>query len=351
MPRLLMILPTLAAMLVWFSLVAYGVLGGADFGGGIWDLLANGPSSDRQRGLILAAMGPVWEANNVWLIFAIVGAFTAFPLVFSTLSVALFIPLTLALIGIVLRGASFVFRTHAAQAIDIVWERIFSATSTITPFLFGMCAGAIASGRIHAQGPVDYWGSWTTPFAFACGAFALGLCSCLAATYLTIEARMRGDSELVEAFRWRAIVAGAVAAVVGALALALASGDASYLWQGLITRGLVFTLAAIAVGLATALSLLLARYHTARILLMLEIASIFVAWAVAQAPDLVVPDITIANAASPTQTLAAFLIVSVLGLALVLPSLWLLFRVFKGENPASRMPGMAKEDVSGAVGE
>ncbi len=329
-----MIAQTLTAGVIWAALVAYGVLGGADFGGGIWDLLASGPTSGRQRALITAAMGPVWEANNVWLIFAIVGTFTGFPVVFSTLSVALFIPLTLALIGIVLRGAAFVFHAYAAQenGADWIWGFVFRGASMITPFFLGMCAGAIASGAIHPQGTTDYWGSWTTPFAFACGAFALGMCSCLAATYLTLEAEARNDRELVEIFRWRAIVAGAATAVVGALALALASGDAPVLWHGLLTRGLIFTLAAIVIGLATAFNLLLARYRVARVLLVIEIASIFVAWAVAQAPDLVVPDLTITNAASPAPTLVAFLVSSLLGMMVLLPSLWLLFRVFKTER-------------------
>ena len=336
-----MTLAVLAAMLVWFALVAYGVFGGADFGGGIWDLMAGGPTAERQHDLITEAMGPVWEANNVWLIFVIVGAFTAFPVVFSSLSVALFIPLTAALVGIVLRGAAFVFRAHGAEATGVtwIWGRIFSASSVITPFLFGMCGAAIASGAIRVQNGVvqaGFWSTWTTPFAFACGAFALGLCACLAATYLTVEAEARQDVEMVALFRGRALIAGAVAAAVGAIALALASGDAPYLWHGLIGRGLIFTLGAMLIGVATAITLILGRYRAARIALMLEITSILVAWAVAQAPDLIVPDVTIASAASPSVTLSAFLISSAVGMVIFLPSLWLLFAVFKGKNPASR---------------
>jgi cytochrome bd ubiquinol oxidase subunit II len=340
-----MIAQTLTAGVIWAALVAYGVLGGADFGGGIWDLLASGATATRQRALIAAAMGPVWEANNVWLVFAIVGTFTGFPIVFSTLSVALYIPLTLALIGIVLRGAAFVFHAYSEQANggDWIWGYVFRGASMITPFFFGMCAAAIASGMIHPHGTTDYWRSWTTPFAFACGAFALGICSCLAATYLTIEAEAKNDRDLVEIFRWRAIVAGAATAVVGGLALALSSGDAPVLWHGLHTQGLFFTLTAIVIGLATAFNLLLARYRVARVLLIVEIASIFVAWAVAQFPTLIVPDITIANAASPTATLIAFLVCTFLGMLVLLPSLWLLFRVFKSERTArERHPASGK---------
>jgi cytochrome d ubiquinol oxidase subunit II len=335
-----MTLALLCAMLVWFALIAYGVLGGADFGGGIWDLLASGGTANRQREAIANAMGPVWEANNVWLIFVIVGAFTAFPVVFSSLSVALNIPLTLALIGIVLRGSAFVFRAHAAYSVQIqtIWGRVFSAASIITPFLLGMCAAAIADGgiRVHngtVQGAA--WHAYLTPFALFCGAFALSLSACLAATYLAVEAMGAQDQELADIFRWRAILAGGVAAVVGGLTLALASGDAPYLWHGLTHRALIFTIGAMLIGLATAFTLLTGRFQAARLLLMGEIGAILVAWAVAQAPYLIVPDVTIANAASPAPTLSAFLITSVLGLLLLVPSLALLFTVFKGSNPAA----------------
>ncbi|HKD76516.1 MAG TPA: cytochrome d ubiquinol oxidase subunit II [Ktedonobacterales bacterium] len=334
-------LATISAALVWFALVAYGIFGGADFGGGIWDLLAIGPNAERQRGIIADSMGPVWEANNVWLIFAIVGTFTAFPVVFSSLGVALFIPLTLALIGIVLRGAAFVFRSYAANdtTLALVWGRIFSASSMITPFLFGMSAAAIASGNIHVHNGVvqaDFWSTWTTPFAICCGIFALGMCSSLAATYLTVEAQMRKQDDLVEAFRWRAILAGAIAAAFGLFALFRASGDAPYLWHGLTHRGLPFMLGAMAIGLVTAFMLIQRRYYIARILLMLEIASIFVAWATAQMPDLIVPDVTVQGAASPTPVLQAFLIATGVGMVFFLPSLWFLFAVFKTRNPPAQ---------------
>lgn len=330
-----------AAALVWLSLVAYGVFGGADFGAGIWDLLAIGDTAERQRNAISRAMGPVWEANNVWLIYVIVGSFTAFPIVFSTISTALSIPLTLALIGIVMRGSAFIFRAHGAHADGHIdpWEWIFSAASVITPFLLGMCAAAIAGGQIRVHNDVvqaDFWRTWTTPFAFACGAFALGICACLAATYLTVEAVDAQDAVLTEIFRWRAILSGAVTAVIGAFALVMSSGDAPILWHGLIHRALPVTLLAMAVGLVTAAALLLRRFHLARMMLMIEIALILVAWAVAQAPALIVPDVTIDNAASPAASLQGFLIASAFGMLFFLPSLWFLFSVFKGQNPAAR---------------
>jgi cytochrome bd ubiquinol oxidase subunit II len=329
-----MTLALLTAGMIWIALTIYGVLGGADFGGGIWDLLATGPTAERQRRAIAHALGPVWEANNVWLVYVIVGAFTCFPIVFSTLSQALFIPLTIALIGIVLRGAAFVFRSFATQTwTSVLMGRVFSAASTITPFVFGMCAAAIASGQIHVandayQNP-NYWSSWTTPFAFSCGAFALGICSCLAATYMTVEARLQHEDDLANDFLFRALAAGAVAALAGAMALALASNDAPILYHGLITRALPITLGAMIIGLITAGTLIFQRFMLARGLLIAEIVAIFLAWAIAQTPALIIPDVTIDNAVSSSATLEAFLIASCIGAVLLLPSLWFLFSVFK----------------------
>src|SRR5579864_7962960 len=150
-------------IILWLSLIVYAVLGGADFGGGIWDFFAFGQEAERERRLIGQALGPVWEANHVWLIFLIVGLFTAFPLAFSVLSIALFVPFTLALVGIVLRGAAFVFHLHAPGATRIrsFWGRTFSTASTITPFLLGASAAAIASGQIRAVGGHVQTVSWT----------------------------------------------------------------------------------------------------------------------------------------------------------------------------------------------
>lgn len=252
-------LATLSAILVWVALIAYAVLGGADFGGGVWDLLARGPTAERQRTVIARGMSPVWESNNVWLIFVLVVTWTAFPIVFAGVSTALFIPITLAVIGIVLRGAAFSFRSNYGLEVGsgVRWGHVFNIASTITPFLFGTMAGALASGGIHVSGPpvqvqANPWTTWTTPFALACGLFAVALCSVLAATYLTVDAQMAGDHEAAEEFRQRALIAGAVTAVLGALAALLAISEAPTLWRGLVGRALPLSLAAVVLGLATA---------------------------------------------------------------------------------------------------
>jgi len=330
-------LAALAAALAWVALIAYAVLGGADFGGGVWDLLARGPTAERQRAVIARGMGPVWESNNVWLIFVLVVTWTAFPIVYAGISTALFIPITLVVIGIVLRGAAFSFRSNYGREVGsgARWGYVFSVASTITPFLFGTIAGALASGNIRVstgtplQVQDNPWTTWTTPFALACGFFAVALCSVLAATYLTIDAREAGDNAVAEGFRLRALVAGAVTAALGALAAVLAISEAPTLWQGLIGKALPFTIAAVVIGLVTAAALLRRLDYLARVLVSAETACIFLAWGVAQWPYLIVPDLTVDNTASPASVLGPLLIVSLLGLVVLIPSLWYLFRVVK----------------------
>ncbi|HLV97431.1 MAG TPA: cytochrome d ubiquinol oxidase subunit II [Ktedonobacterales bacterium] len=328
---------TLAVL--WLAVIAYAVLGGADFGGGVWDLFASGPHAKQQRHLVDEAIGPVWEANHVWLIFLIVGLFTAFPLAFSVLSITLFVPFTLALVGIVLRGAAFVFHLHApgASRTRAIWGRVFSAASAITPFLLGASAAAIASGQIHASGghaqTVD-WTLWMTPFALTVGAMAVSLCAVLAAIYLTVEAQQARELELLAAFRVRAIIAGAVTAVLGALGLVLAPFQAPLLWNGVLGKALPAVIVTMLVGLGAAASLFLGRYRLARVLIVLETACLLGSWAVAQLPYLIPPDVTISNAASPDVTLIALLVSTAIGAVFLAPSLWLLFRTFKSSKPA-----------------
>lgn len=329
-------LAALCAALVWVALIAYAIFGGADFGGGVWDLLATGPTTERQRIAIARGMGPVWESNNVWLIFVLVVTWTAFPIVYAGVSTALFIPITLAVIGIVLRGAAFSFRSNYGLEVGsgVRWGHVFNIASVITPFLFGTIAGALASGNIRVSEPLaqvqaNPWTTWTTPFALVCGLFAVGLCSVLAATYLTVDAGAAGDLEVAEGFRLRALIAGAVTAALGALAAALAISEAPTLWHGLIGKALPFSIAAIVIGLATAVALLRNLDALARILVAAETACILLAWGVAQWPYLIVPDVTVDSAASPASVLGPTLVVAVLGLCILLPSLWYLFRVFK----------------------
>lgn len=336
-------LATLSAALILIALIAYAIFGGADFGGGIWDLLARGDSAQRERDAIAQAMGPVWESNNVWLVFVLVVTWTAFPIVYAGISAALFIPITLALVGIVLRGAAFSFRSHYGMQVGagMRWGHVFNIASAITPFLLGTVAGALSSGGIHVSGPplqvtANIWATWTTPFALVCGAFALGMCAVLSATYLAVEAHANGSEVLTQTFRRRALIAGAITAIMGAVAAALSVSEAPALWHGLIGQALPFSLGAVVLGLATAVALARNAYQVARALVAAETACILLAWAVGQWPYLIVPDVTITSAASPASVLGPMLIVSVLGLVVLLPSLWYLFAVFKSTPRARR---------------
>ena len=339
-----MTLAYIVLIILWLSLIAYAVLGGADFGGGIWDFFAFGPQAERQRRLIGQALGPVWEANHVWLIFLIVGLFTAFPSAFSTLSTALIVPFTLALIGIVLRGAAFIFRAYTVETVMLgkFWGRVFSTASVITPFFFGTAAAGIASSQVHVVGNhtfTDVVAGCTTPFALTIGALALTLCAVLAAINLIIEAQNMGDAELVEAFRNRAIIAGAITLVLDVIAFALSPFQAPLLWNGMLDHALPLVIATGLIGVGAATALVLKRYRIARLLIITTTAFIFGSWGLSQFPYLVPVAITINNAASPPATLLAFLVGTAIGLALLLP-------VFKGNNPTPLLEENGLEPTS-----
>jgi len=218
----------LAGLAIAASLIAYALSGGADFGGGVWDLLARGPRAARQRRLIAHSIGPIWEANHIWLILAIVVLFTAFPPAFARIATVLHVPLLLMLLGIVARGAAFSFRSYgdpAGEAAAGSWGRLFAAASLATPLLLGTIVGAIAAGRARPPATgAAYLTTWIGPFPLAAGAFTLVLFAFLAAVYLAHDARhaaddgedaggedARGAAELRDDFRRRALAAGAVA--------------------------------------------------------------------------------------------------------------------------------------------
>ena len=317
------------------GVILYAVFGGADFGGGVWDLLARGPRADEQRRVIAHAIGPIWEANHVWLIFVIVLVFTIFPPVFAALSIALYIPLSLALLGIVFRGAAFIFRTPARGVAygAGAWDRVFAIASTVTPIFFGMAAGAVASGQIRSiDGAVtsDLWRTWLAPFPLIIGLLALTTCAYLAAVYLTVET----TGDLQEDFRRRALGAGAIFALLAAIALPFARSEAPWIWHGLTSRAAIVVVP-IGVGLAllSGWAVYTRRYLLARMAAVAEVAVLLVGWALAQYPYLVVPDLTFENAAASPAMMRAALIVFGLGALFLVPSLWFLFTVFKADLP------------------
>jgi cytochrome bd ubiquinol oxidase subunit II len=329
-------LETIIAAVMIAALIIYALLGGADYGGGVWDLFAFGRRAPAQRTLIAEAIGPVWEANHVWLILVIVILFTAFPPAFAAISTALHIPLTLLLIGIVLRGTTFTFRAHDVKHdyLQRRWSLVFSIASIITPVLLGVVLGAIASGTIEIENGVVVSGflkSWLAPFPFAVGFFALSLFAFLAAAYLTIEA---SEHELQEDFRRRALIAGIAVGILALTVFILAGTGAPTVRAG-ISRSwwalaLHFVTAAFAIGAFYALWT--RKYRVARICAVAQVTLILVGWALAQFPYLVEPDMTIYSAAAPRATLQLLIIALAAGVLVLFPSYYYLFHVFKGER-------------------
>lgn len=339
-----MTLTLLIAAIMLASLILYAVTGGADYGGGMWDLLAFGPRARRQREAIEHAIAPIWEANHVWLILVIVLLFTAFPPGFGAIMTALHIPFTLVLIGIVLRGSAFVFRKYDVEKDDVHrrWSRVFGVASFFTPLLLGICLGAMASGDIRLEDGLvttGFWAGWTGPFAIGCGLFAQGLFAFLAATYLTVD--LEGNAQLQEDFRLRALLSGLSLAPAAALVFFLARRNAPYIFEGLTAWWAPFLLAATSVCAVGALwALWRRRYRWARLAAAGQVALILLGWGLAQYPYIIVPDLTFAAAATETSTLRLLAWTLAAGALVLFPSFAYLFYVFKGPGEPSHPQGI-----------
>ncbi len=326
------------------ALLIFALAGGADFGGGMWAFVAPKERAAREAELVDRAIGPIWEVNELWIVVAVVIMWTGFPSVFAVYGISLFVPLVLILVGIVLRGGLFAFQEHAEYApvrrAFVVFGRAFGAVSVIAPFFFGIAAGTIASGRLRfndAQArdgfavgrPVDgYFEPWFGPFPIACGFLAVAICLFLSATYLTLEAE--DDPDLQSVYRQRGIFTGAALGLLGTLVLPVMAFDASYMWGEVLRFPAVVFMSAAALALLSSLLLLYTkRFWWARTTAIAHVVSIFLAWASAQFPYLLVPDITISAAASPKPVLTALLILSFFYAIVLGPSLALLLYLFK----------------------
>ena len=321
-------LDDLAASVVLLAIIAYAILGGADFGGGIWTGLASGPRAAQQRQAVSRAMGPVWEANHVWLIFCLVVLWTAFSPAFAAIMTVLFVPLTLAALGIVLRGAGFAFRKSAESLGGRrAFGAVFAASSVITPFFFGCVAGAIASGRVEEGADSDPIGSWVNPTSLLGGVLAVAACAFLAAVFLAHDAHRERAPDLVRTFTERAIVAGLVCGVIAVGGVFVLREDAPYLFDGLTTEALPLVLVSALGGIATMVLLRRRRAAAARILAVAAVAAVIWGWGVAQNPYLLPETLTIADAAAPDATLVVILVVLGLAAVIVAPALFLLYRL------------------------
>jgi cytochrome bd ubiquinol oxidase subunit II len=310
------------------TLILYAALGGADFGGGLWDLLAGG--SERGRGprwLIEETITPVWEANHVWLVFALVIFWTAFPPAFAAVMTATAPALWLAVLGIVLRGSGFAFR-KAVQTLR--WRRMLGATfafsSVITPFFMGTVIGAVASRRVPARPAHTSLSVWTGPTSLLIGALFVAVCGYLAAVFLIGEAAGRGDHRLQRYFARRAGLAGAVSGVLSLAALLEIRSANPALYHGLTGRALPLVAIAAACGLGVLALLATRRFRGLRVLSALGVAAVVGGWGVAQYPVLLPgTGLTLSNGSAPGGSLAALVVVFVMALLLVGPSFLLLF--------------------------
>ena len=324
-------LPELAAALLLIGLAAYVVLGGADFGAGFWDLTAGGAERGAPvRAWVKRGMSPVWEANHVWLIFVLVVLWTAFPEAFGSIMSTLAIPLFLAALGIVLRGGAFALKGEAATIGEArALGATFALSSVLTPFFLGAAAGAIAAGEVpvgNATG--DAWGSWTGALPTLTGLIAVATGAHLAAVFLGADARRAGQTELVHAFRVRALGSGVAAGALAIAGLAVASSDAPDLYDGLVSgAGLACVIGSAAAGLVTLWLEWRERFELARYTAAAAVGAIVAGWALAQEPYLLPPGLTVEEAAATDEALLALLIAAAAGMALLVPALVWLFRL------------------------
>ncbi len=321
-----MIAGIVAAVLV-LVITAYAALAGADFGGGVWDLLAGGAAAGaapRQR--IDRSIGPVWESNHVWLIIALVLLWTGFPVAFARIFTTLFVPLSVAALGIVLRGAGFAFRS---QVQTLRWQRVsgavFALSSLLTPFFLGTAIGAIVTGRVSgADG--DPVSSWVNPTSLLTGALFVATSAYLAAVYLAVDSERAGEPELRRYFTRRALAAAVVTGLLAAITLAVLHTTAARVFSILITgRALPLVLISVLAGAAVAVLLALDKIRLIRLLAALAVTAVIWGWALAQYPLLLPPHLTINDAAAPAAAGVAELIVVAIIVVLVGPSFVLLF--------------------------
>lgn len=315
------------------ALVIYSLLGRADYGAGFWDLMCSGPRRQGQRDLIARAIQPVWEANHIWLILVVVLMFSGFPAAFSEISLDLAVPIFLILLGIVLRGSSYVFRAYFTGSVrtQLYWGKVFSISSSITPLFLGIVIGAISSNTVLVKDGISENGflrTWFHPFPLIVGLLSLSLFAYLSACYLTIETN---DAALQNDFRKRALVSGLVSIVSAVLTYVIAGESAKPIRDGLSLVPYVWLIelgAAIA-ALAAFQALWSRRYLRARIAAAAQVALIVSGWGVAQYPYLVRPELTIVNSAAPSNIVSNLDIAVAIGAVLLIPSLIALLLVFK----------------------
>jgi cytochrome d ubiquinol oxidase subunit II len=319
--------PEVVAAILLAGLTLYAVFGGADFGAGVWSLLSRreGEAGERARERIEHSLGPVWEANHVWLIFCLVVLWTGFPKAFGPLMETLYVPLALAAVGIVLRGSGFAFGHTFSGAAKARAETVFAASSLVTPFFMGCVVGAVAAGEVPASGPGEPFSSWLAPLPITIGVLFVVSCAYIAAVFLTDDARRAGETELNDYFRRRAIGAALAAGAVAVLGLIVLRADARAIFDGLTDEGLPLVIASLLLGAGALAMLVTGRNRGIRPVAVGAVVAVIWGWGIAQHPFLLPGSLTIDQAAGAGSALTAVIIVFGFALAIVGPALAFLY--------------------------
>jgi cytochrome d ubiquinol oxidase subunit II len=319
---------TVVAVILFVAVTAYAVFGGADFGAGFWDLVAGGADrGERPREVIDHSIGPVWEGNHVWLIFVFVVLWTGFSEAYASITLTLFVPLTIAAFGIVLRGSSFAFRKTVFRTRDRRnFGAAFAISSVLVPYCMGAIAGAIASGEVPAGGQAgDTWSSWINPTSVLGGVLAVVVVAYLAAVYLVFDSRRLGDEDMVEYFRRRAIGAAVLAGVAAFVGIFVLRADAEYVFDGLMSRALPLVIFSALCGVGSLVLLVRNAARGARLLAIGAVAGVMAGWGVAQWPYILPETLEVSDAAAPSATLTTLLVATVGAVLIVLPGFVLLY--------------------------
>jgi len=341
---------------ILIGIAAYTVLSGADFGAGIWTLAPGGGQADAAatRDHTRHAIGPVWEANHVWLIFVLTVAWTCYPVAFGSIVSTLAVPLLIAAIGIIFRGTAYALRSQLegqpSRGVRLV-ENLFALSSVLTPFALATVIGAIATGRVpvgNARG--DLVTSWLNPVSILAGVLAVTFSGYLAAVYLAADARRLAERTLARDFRVRALGAGIVAGTLALAGLLVIRAAARPLWHGLTTgTGLALVIVSALAGVLTMTLVWRSRFGPARASAALAVAAVVAGWAAAQEPR-VLPGLTVSQAAAGRSTLIATIVGVAIGAVVLVPSLAVLYSlVLRGRLDAAP-EAMAAEPAAEAAG-
>jgi cytochrome d ubiquinol oxidase subunit II len=327
-----------AAAIAVVAIIAYALFGGADFGGGVWTLFATGPRAGDQRNALERAIGPVWETNHVWLILVVVLLFVVFPVAYATIFTAMYVPLFLALLGIVSRGAAFAFRHYGSREWELssVAMRLFSVASVATPFFLGVTVGGVTVGSVKLDGETvttGAWTGWTEPFSLLCGLIGVLVCAYVGAAFMV----PRTEGLLQRDFRRRAMIAALALGVATTVAIPVAAIEANEFSGHLNDPDVLAAMAFAALaGIATLWALRDGWTRTIPVLAGATVTGVIGTWALAQNPYLVAGQLTIQDAAAAGITVKSFLIALPLGSLILVPSLVLLYTTFSRDTFAAQ---------------